>query len=581
MSDTVTLTIDGQKVTAPAGATILEAAKLVGINIPTLCYHPLLRPEGSCRVCVCKVTKARSFIPACIAKVSEGMEVFTNDPEVLESRKNIVELLLANHPADCLACSRSGNCELQTVANNLGIRRVRYEYNRPKMEKDVSNPCIERDPSKCILCGRCVRMCAEVQGVSIYSFAYRGLNARVTPAFNLGLGDVSCTFCGQCRKVCPTGAITIKSDVERVWQALRDPEKIVMVQTAPSVRVAISEPFGGKPGDIATGQMVSALRRLGFDKVFDTNWSADLTIMEEGHELIDRVKNGGKLPMLTSCSPGWINFIELHYPDLLPHLSTAKSPQSMFGSMLKTYYAQKQGLDPAKIVSVAIMPCTAKKYEARRPELSASGYADTDIVLTTTELAQMIKEANINFSALPEEAFDPLMGIGSGAGTIFGVTGGVMEAAVRTAYKAITGKEMEPVELEAVRGMEGIREAEVDFNGVLSLKVAVAHGLGNARKVCDMLREGNPRGWNFIEIMACPGGCNNGGGQPINMDADTPQKRIAALYRDDRNLPVRRSHDNPEIKILYEEFLGEPNGHKAHKLLHTHNYEQHRLCKSH
>ena len=580
MSDTVTLTIDGQKVTAPADATILEAAKLVGINIPTLCYHPLLRPEGSCRVCVCKVTKARSFIPVCIAKVSEGMEVFTNDPEVLEARKNIVELLLANHPADCLACSRSGNCELQRVANNLGIRRVRYEYNRPEMEKDQSNPCIERDPSKCILCGRCVRMCAEVQGVSIYSFAYRGLNARVTPAFNLGLGEVSCTFCGQCRKVCPTGAITLKSDIERAWQALRDPEKVVMVQTAPSVRVAISEPFGGKPGDIATGQMVSALRRLGFDKVFDTNWSADLTIMEEGHELIERVKNGGQLPMITSCSPGWINFIEMYYPDLLSHLSTAKSPQSMFGAMLKTYYAQKQGLDPSKIVSVSIMPCTAKKYEARRRELSASGYADTDIVLTTTELAQMIKEANINFFALPEEEFDPIMGLGSGAGTIFGATGGVMEAAVRTAYKVITGEEMEPVELEAVRGMDSIREAEVDFNGALKLKVAVAHGLANARKVCDMIREGNPRGWNFIEIMACPGGCINGGGQPINMEADTPRRRIEALYRDDRNLPVRRSHDNPEIKTLYEEFLGAPNSHKAHELLHTRYYEQYRSCRS-
>ena len=578
MSDTVTLTIDGQKVTAPADATILEAAKLVGINIPTLCYHPLLRPEGSCRVCVCKVTKARSFIPACIAKVSEGMEVFTNDPEVLESRKNIVELLLANHPKDCLACSRSGNCELQRVANNLGIRRVRYEYNRPELPKDESNPCIVRDPAKCILCGRCVRMCAEVQGVSIYSFAYRGLNARVTPAFNLGLGEVSCTFCGQCRKVCPTGAI--KSDIERAWQALRDPEKIVMVQTAPSVRVAISEPFGGRPGDIATGQMVSALRRLGFDKVFDTNWSADLTIMEEGHELIDRVKNGGKLPMITSCSPGWINFIELYYPDLLPHLSTAKSPQSMFGAMLKTYYAQKQGIDPSKIVSVSIMPCTAKKFEAARRELSASGFADTDIVLTTTELAQMIKEANINFFALPEEEFDPIMGEGSGAGNIFGATGGVMEAAMRTAYKVITGEEMEPIELDAVRGMEGIREAEVNFNGILTLKVAVAHGLANARKVCDMIREGNPRGWNFIEIMACPGGCINGGGQPINLDADTPRLRIEALYRNDRNLPVRRSHDNPEIQALYRDFLGEPNSHKAHELLHTHYYEQYRSCRS-
>ena len=580
MSDTITLTIDGQKVTAPAGSTILEAAKLVGIEIPTLCHHPLLRPEGACRVCVCKVTNARSFLPACIAKASEGMEVFTKAPEVLEARKNIVELLLANHPKDCLACARSGNCELQTVANNLGIRQVRYEYNRPEMELDESNPCIVRDPAKCILCGRCVRMCAEVQGVSIYSFAYRGLNARVTPAFNLGLGEVSCTFCGQCRKVCPTGAITYKRDIDRVYEAMQDPEKVVMVQTAPSVRVAIGEPFGAKPGDISTGKMVAALRRVGFDKVFDTNWSADLTIMEEGTELIGRVTKGGKLPMITSCSPGWINFIELNYPDLLDNLSTAKSPQSMLGAMLKSYYAEKQGIDPSKIVSVSIMPCTAKKFEAGRAELSGTGYADTDISLTTSELAQMIKEANINFNALPDEAFDPIMGEGSGAGTIFGATGGVMEAAVRTAYKVITGKELDPIEVQAVRGLEGIKEAEVDFGGKVTLKVAIAHGLANARKVCELIRAGNPNGWHFIEIMACPGGCINGGGQPISLDPETPRLRIEALYRDDENLPIRRSHDNAEVQALYKEFLGEPNSHKAHELLHTHYKAQARTCKA-
>ena len=580
MSDMITLTIDGQNVTAPAGSTILEAAKLVGIDIPTLCHHPLLRPEGACRVCVCKVTGARAFLPACIAKATDGMEVFTHDPEVLEARKNIVELLLANHPKDCLACARSGNCELQTVANNLGIRKVRYEYNRPEMELDTTNPCLVRDPAKCILCGRCVRMCAEVQGTSIYSFAFRGLNARVTTAFDMGLGEVSCTFCGQCRKVCPTGAITVRSDTQRVWDALRDPDKVVMVQTAPSVRVAISEPFGGKPGDLNTGQMVSALRRLGFDKVFDTNWAADLTIMEEGTELIGRVTKGGKLPMITSCSPGWINFVELNYPDLLDNLSTAKSPQSMFGAMLKTYYAKKQGIDPSKIVSVSIMPCTAKKFEAFRRELSASGYPDTDIVLTTTELAQMIKEANIDFLGLPDEQFDPIMGEGSGAGTIFGATGGVMEAAVRTAYKVIVGEELDPIELEAVRGLEGIKEASVDFGGKVTLNVAIAHGLANARKVCELIRAGNPHNWHFIEIMACPGGCINGGGQPVNMAAETPRLRAEALYRDDAGLPIRRSHENEEVKALYRDFLGEPNSHKAHELLHTHYYRQSRICKS-
>lgn len=573
MSKTVTLTIDGQTLTVPAGYSIWEAAHQVGINIPNLCHHPALRPEGSCRVCVVKVKGARNLSASCVTRVAEGMEVSTHTPEVLAVRKNIVELLLANHPRDCLSCARSGNCELQKIASDMGIRKIPYNYNRPPMKKDEGNPSITRDPAKCILCGRCVRMCSEVQGIGVYGFTWRGINSRVSPAFDLPLDKATCTYCGQCAKVCPTGAITIHNDTDKVWAALRDPEKIVMVQTAPSVRVGLSEALGGKPGDIVTGKMVAALRQLGFDKVFDTNWSADLTIMEEGTEFIHRLKDGGVMPMITSCSPGWVNYMEMFYPELIPHFSTAKSPQAMFGTMLKTYYAQKMNIDPAKIVSVSIMPCTAKKFEAQRPELSASGFRDVDVVLTTVELGQMIREAGLNFQALPDEQFDPLMGVGSGAGTIFGTTGGVMEAAVRTAYELLTGKGLDPLELAPVRGMEGIKEATLTI-GKTRVKVAVAHNLANARKVCEAIKAGNPHGWHFIEIMACPGGCINGGGQPISLEMDTPVKRQEALYTDDRNLPIRKSHENPEVQALYREFLGEPNGHKAHQLLHTHYREQ-------
>lgn len=577
MSNSVTLSIDGQSVVAPASATVWEAAQLAGIKIPSLCHHPSLRPEGACRVCVVEVKGARSLLASCVTRVAEGMEVKTHAPAVLEARRNIVELLLSNHPRDCLSCARNNNCELQSIAADMGIRELPYSYNRPQYKKDQSNPSLERDPSKCILCGRCVRACSEVQGVNVYSFINRGIKSIVGPAFGQGLGDSACTFCGQCAKVCPTGAISIKNDIGKVWAALADPDKVVMVQTAPSVRVGLSEAMGGKPGDLVTGKMVTALRRLGFDRVFDTNWSADLTIMEEGTELINRLNSGGTLPMITSCSPGWVNFIELFYPELLPHLSTAKSPQAMFGAMLKTYYAQTAGIDPAKIVSVSIMPCTAKKYEAARPELADSGYRDVDIVLTTVELGQMLREAGINFQSLEDGQADPLMGIGSGAGTIFGATGGVMEAAVRTAYEILTGKPLEPIDLLPVRGLEGIKEASLDVNG-LEVKVAVAHTLANARKICEMIQAGNPHGWHFVEVMACPGGCVNGGGQPINTDPEVPRKRAEALYLDDRTLPLRRSHENPEIQALYKDFLGEPNGHKAHELLHTHYAKQNRGC---
>ncbi len=576
MSKTVTLTINGQSVTAQEGMTIWEAAKANGIYIPSLCHHPSLRPEGACRVCVVEVKGARSLMASCVSKVSEGMEVNTMSPAVLESRKTIVELLISNHPNECLACARSGSCELQKIAAELGIRKIPYAYNRPPLKKDENNPCLVRDPAKCILCGRCVRACSEIQGVGVYSFSYRGLASMVGPAFDDGLAEAGCTFCGQCAKFCPTGAISIKSDIDRAVAALNDPDKIVMVQTAPAVRVGLAEALGGEAGEIVTGKMVTALRRLGFDKVFDTNWSADLTIMEEGYELIDRIKNKGTLPMITSCSPGWVNFVELYYPDLIPNLSTAKSPQAMFGAMLKTYYAQKENINPSKIVSVSIMPCTAKKYEAQRPEMTSSGYRDVDIVLTTAELGQMIKPPAINFKDLPDSGYDPLMGVGSGAGTIFGTTGGVMEAALRTAYEVLTGEPLNPLEFEPVRGLDGIKEAEVNINGQ-TLKVAVAHTLKHARHICDQLRAGNPSGWNFIEVMACPGGCINGGGQPISLEADTPAKRQQALYVNDRSLPVRKSHDNPEVMALYNGgFLGEPNSVKAHHLLHTHYKEQQR-----
>ena len=577
MNSKVNLTINGRNITAPGEATIWEAAKAAGISIPNLCHHPMLRPEGACRICVVQVKGARNLVASCVAKVSEGMVVETHSPTVLETRRSIVELLLSNHPRDCLSCARNSNCELQNIASDLGIRKIPYSYNRPLMQKDCDNPSLERDPAKCILCGRCVRVCSEVQGIGVYSFINRGINSMVAPAFNQGLNQVNCTFCGQCAKICPTGAISVKSDIDLAWAALKDPDKIVMVQTAPATRVGISEALGGQAGDIATGKMVSALRELGFNMVFDTNWSADLTIMEEGHEFIGRVKNNGVLPLITSCSPGWVNFLEIHYPELIPHLSSAKSPQAMFGAMLKTYYAQKAKIDPAKIVSVSIMPCTAKKFEAKRPEMKDSGFRDVDIVLTTVELGQMIREAGINFQTLPDSKYDPLMGEGSGAATIFGTTGGVMEAAVRTAYEVLTGRGLDPLELTPVRGLAGIKEASLDING-LNVKVAVASGLGNARQLCETVKNGNPHGWHFIEIMACPGGCINGGGQPISLEADTARLRQEALYTDDRNLPIRKSHENAEVQALYKEFLGEPNGHKAHQYLHTVYEEQCRGC---
>jgi NADH-quinone oxidoreductase subunit G/NADP-reducing hydrogenase subunit HndD len=572
--DMVNITVDGRKIQVPKNVTVLYAARQAGVNIPTLCHHPELRAEGNCRVCVVEVEGVRTLAASCVYPVAEGMVVRTNTAAVREARKMVVELLLANHPQDCLSCQRNLKCELQTIAGELGIRKVRFDGERKQYPLDNENPSIVRDQSKCILCGRCIRACSERQGVHVYSFANRGFNTTVVPAFNQGLHQVACTFCGQCASVCPTGAIVIKDDTAAVWKALNDPKKHVVVQTAPAVRVALGETLGLEPGQVVTGQMVAALRRLGFDKVFDTDFSADLTIMEEGSELLERLKNGGKLPMITSCSPGWINFAELMYPDLLEHLSTAKSPQQMFGALVKTYYAEKMGIDPQDIVSVSIMPCTAKKAEAVREEMRSSGYQDVDYVLTTTELGMMIQESRIDFNALEPENFDAPMGISTGAGVIFGATGGVMEAALRTVYEIVTGKELECIDFKGVRGLTGMKEAEVEIGGT-KVKVAVAHTLANARMLMDKVRAGEAD-YHFIEIMACPGGCIGGGGQPVSSCEDFRQKRMDAIYECDNCSELRKSHQNPAVKELYDSWLGKPLGEKSHHLLHTHYKPQNR-----
>ena len=564
----VNVTIDGQAISVPNTYSILQAARMVGVRIPQLCYHPELRAEGSCRVCLVEVEGARGLMPSCIHPVAEGMQILTNTPKVRAARKTVVELLLANHPEDCLTCQKNQDCELQEVAADLGIREIRVRGERRQAEKDCSNPSLERDPEKCILCTRCVRACSERQGLDIYAPTHRGFNTIVEPAFGLGLADVACTYCGQCAAVCPTASIVEKDDTAELWAALNDPTKHVVIQTAPSVRVALGEPFGMKPGKVVTGKMVAALRRLGFDRVFDTDFSADLTIMEEGHELLHRLKNAGVLPMVTSCSPGWINFVETVYPDLLDHLSTAKSPQGMFGALVKTYYAEKNRIDPANIFSVSVMPCTAKKAEAKRPQLCDSGYRDVDLVITTRELARMIKEAGLDFVNLPEQEYDAPMGMSSGAGLIFGATGGVMEAALRTVYEVVTGKDLPKLDFDDVRGMEGLKEATVDLDGT-EVKVAVCHTLIKAREMMDRVREGKAD-YHFIEVMACPGGCIGGGGQPQPVNQDVRKQRMAAMYDTDAKMTLRKSHENPAIKELYANWLGEPLGEKAHHLLHTH-----------
>lgn len=567
----ITVKVDGIEVKVPKGSTVLDAARAAGIYVPTLCHMDGHKALGACRVCLVEVEGGRGGLQAsCALPATDGMVVKTNTRRVHNARKTVVELMLSAHRQDCNTCVRSLNCELQAIAKRLGIQENRFMGAMPEQLVDTSSPSIVRDSSKCILCRRCVTVCQEVQGVGALFPVDRGFGTVVAPSGKKNLAEVACVACGQCVSACPVGALTEKSHIRKVWDALADPEMTVVVQTAPAVRVAIGEEFGMPAGSLVTKKMVAGLRRIGFDKVFDTDFTADLTILEEGTELLGRLKNGGTLPMLTSCSPGWIRFIEHFYPELLPHLSTCKSPQQMFGALAKTYYAQKIGVAPEKVFCVSIMPCTAKKMEAERDEMSVTaGNQDVDAVLTTREAAQMMREAGVvDFANLPDEPFDEPLGIATGAAVIFGATGGVMEAALRTVYEVVTGETLADVNFVAVRGLEGVKEATVKV-GDLDVKVAVASGLSNARKLMDLIMEGKAD-YHFIEIMCCPGGCLGGGGQPIPTNDEVRMARMKAIYQEDEGLPMRKSHENPAVKALYEEFLGEPNSHKSHELLHTH-----------
>jgi len=564
----VNLTINGINVSVPEGSTILQAAKEVGIKIPTLCHHPDQAVKANCRVCVCEVEGNRLLQAACSSPVYEGMVVNTSTPKVVEARKTILELILANHPQDCLNCIRNGNCELQDLAAEYFIRDNPFAQKVRGLAKDFSTPAIFRDPDKCILCRRCVEACSVVQSVNALGLENRGNHAMVVPTLGMDLIDSPCVMCGQCIHACPVGAIGEVEEIDKLIAAINDPDKVVVTQIAPAVRAAIGEEVGMETGQMPMDVFVSGLRKIGFDYVLHTNFTADLTIMEEGNELLKRVQEGGTLPMFTSCSPGWINFCETFYPDLLDNLSTCKSPQQMFGALAKTYWAEKMEIDPAKIYSVSIMPCTAKKYECSRPEMNDSGYQDVDLVLTTREIGRLFRMSGIDFNKLEGSQFDSWMGKYTGAAVIFGATGGVMEAALRTVYEVVTKEELQDVNFTVARGMEGIKEAEVDLKGTV-VKVAIAHGLANARKLMDQVRAGESP-YHFIEIMACPGGCIGGGGQPITKSNAKRQERIDAIYAEDAACELRKSHDNPEIKTIYEEFLHEPLGHKSHELLHTH-----------
>lgn len=561
------LTINNIPVEVPKGTKIMQAAKTLGIDIPHLCYHEDQRIKAHCRLCSVEVTGKRRLLAACSTEVWEGMDVHTDTEIVRDTQVSILQLMLANHHKDCLSCPRNQNCDLQRLCSRFNILKSplpNVVKDEPRIE---TNPSIVRDPSKCIRCGRCIRACKDVQGIAALTYAGRSSDIVVTTAFNKPMEKTDCVLCGQCSLVCPTGAIVEKDDTQKVLDALQNPKKHVIVQVAPAVRVALGDAFGMQPGAIMTRQMVTALKLLGFDSVFDTNFGADLTIMEEGYEFLNRLNNDGVLPMMTSCSPGWVNYVEKHFPDYRDHLSSAKSPMSMFGAIAKTYYPEKAGLDVKDIVTVAVMPCTAKKYEASRPEMGRNGQQDVDIVLTTRELIKLIKYVGLSLTELPESDFDSPLGVGSGAGAIFGTTGGVMEAALRTVYEKVTGKTLKKLEFTAVRGFEGIKEATVTING-RDIRLAVVHTLKNARKIMEQVKKGiSP--YDFIEVMACPGGCIGGGGQPIGTTNAIRQKRMAALYEIDKNMPLRKSHENPEIITLYKDFLGEPLSEKAHKLLHT------------
>ena len=568
----VNIKINGMPLSVPAGSTILEAARYAGINIPTLCWMKDLNEIGACRICVVEVVRAKTLVTACVYPVNEGMEIYTNSPRVMKARKMTLELMLSTHDKKCLSCVRSENCELQKLCRDYGVEDVdAFEGENPQSPLDETTLHMVRDNNKCILCRRCVAAC-EDQFVGVIGPNGRGFDTHIGCAFEKDLGDVACVSCGQCIVNCPTGALREKDQIDEVVAAIADPKKHVVVQTAPSVRAALGEEFGMPIGTNVEGKMVAALRRLGFDKVFDTDFGADMTIMEEAHEFIDRVQNGGVLPLITSCSPGWIKFCEFYYPELLPNLSSCKSPQQMQGALIKTWYAETHNIDPKDIVSVSVMPCTAKKFEISRDDENAAGVPDVDVVLTVRELARMIKRANIDLTMLPDEKFDPTMDVSTGAAVIFGATGGVMEAALRTAADTLTGKSLDSIDYEEVRGTDGIKEAVYNVAG-MDVKVAVASGLSNANEILKKVKNGEAD-YHFIEIMCCPGGCVNGGGMPIQSSSvrnfvDLRKERAKVLYEEDKNLPLRKSHDSPVVKKCYAEFLGEPGSHKAHHILHT------------
>jgi iron-only hydrogenase group A len=587
-------TINGKAVQVEEGTTILQAAQQAGIKIPSLCYLENVQAIGACRVCIVEIDGIKDLVASCVMPVSDGMVIHTNNRRVREARKTVVELLLSEHEGDCQTCDRNEDCELQTIARDLGIRELRYEGEKALRGQDHSTPALVRDSAKCIMCRRCVTVCAEVQGVSALFPQGRGFHTTIGPAFAGGLDTVTCVQCGQCSAVCPVGAISERDQIQEVWDALDDPEKCVVVQTAPAIRAALGECFGYEPGTLVTGQMTSALRELGFDAVFDTDFSADLTIMEEGTELLTRLKKvlvekdaSVALPMFTSCSPGWIKYMEHFYPDMLANLSTCKSPQQMMGALVKNYYAEKIGKKPEEMFMVSIMPCTAKKYEAQREEMQSAGVPDVDVVLTTRELGRMIQQAGIDFKSLPEGEMDAPLGMSTGAADIFANTGGVMEAALRTAYELVTGRELpfENLHVTPVAGLDGVKEATVKIENVVEewkflegaeVSIAVAHGLGNARKVIEAIRSGE-KAYHFIEVMTCPGGCIGGGGQPRITTDEVRRKRIEAIYQEDEGKALRKSHENPDIQKLYAEYLGAPLGHLSHELLHTHYLERERV----
>ena len=571
-SKMINLTIDDQKITVPEGTTILQAAKQAGIDIPTLCFLKDINEVGDCRMCIVEVEGRKGFATSCIQKVEEGMVVHTHTPNVLEARHVILDLIISNHSKDCLTCTRSGNCELQVLATKFNVLNIEFEGERTEHKIDDLSPSIVRDFNKCILCRRCVAACKNVQEIGAIDCINRGFESCISTVGDHSLNDVNCTFCGQCIEACPTGALHEKETINDVWVKLKDPETVVLVQTAPAVRVALGEEFGMPIGTNVTGKMVTALKRLGFDKVFDTNTGADFTIMEEANEFVERFKAHEELPMLTSCCPGWIKYIEMNYPEMLPHLSSCKSPHQMFGAILKSYYAKKEGIDPEKIYTVSVMPCIAKKFESKRPEMKENGLEDVDNVITTRELARMIKQANIDFEKLEDSKFDDPMGEATGAAAIFGVTGGVMEASLRTAEDILTGKELPKIDFEQVRGSQGIKRATITIAGK-PISVVAASGLANAKKILEEIKTGKAN-YQFVEIMACPGGCIMGGGQPIKhskvrAEVDVQKLRASSLYSIDEKSTIRKSHENPVVQKIYNEFLENPGSYRAEKLLHT------------